>query len=97
MNNYFYLIGRLTTKPVGNTINLAVNREYKNDEGIYETDFFNIILTEIQAKNMVEYCEKGDLIGIKGTLESKQVNESKYNITLKATKVSFLAARKDND
>lgn len=97
MNNYVYLIGRLTTNPTGDTITLAVTREDKNDEGIYETDFFNVILTEIQAKNMSEYCEKGDLIAIKGILESEKVNENKYNITIKATKVSFLAARKDND
>ena len=48
MHNLVYLIGRLCEDPVTKeyedgksmlTINLAVQRSFKNENGIYETDF----------------------------------------------------------
>lgn len=51
-------------------ITLAVNRSYKNDEGIYDTDFIKCRLYKSVAKTTCEYCRKGDLIGITGSLSS---------------------------
>ena len=49
---------------------LAVNRGYKNTDGIYEVDFFDCILWDGLAKNAMEYCVKGDMVGVKGRLQS---------------------------
>ena len=53
MHNVVYLIGRLTEDPtlknIGDekdmlTINLAVQRSYKNENSLYETDFIRCVL-----------------------------------------------------
>lgn len=98
MLNQVVLVGRLSKevileeteneKKVAN-ITLAVPRSFKNEYGEYETDFINCILWNSIAENTSEYCEKGDLVGIKGRLESK--NEKVYVI---GEKVTFLSSNK---
>lgn len=74
MLNQTVLVGRLVRDPElyetenGHkltTITLAVPRTYKNISGEYETDFVNCVLWRGVAENAVEYCKKGDLLGIK--------------------------------
>lgn len=70
-------------------VTLAVPRSYKNAEGEYETDFIPCVLWKGIATNTLEYCRKGDLIGIKGRIQS---NENKIEIV--AEKVTFLSSKK---
>lgn len=37
---------------------LAVTRSFKNDEGIYETDFINCKVFGNMTNSVVEYCKK---------------------------------------
>lgn len=110
MHNVVYLIGRLTEDPslknFGDdkemlTINLAVQRSYKNENGIYETDFLRCILWNGIAKNTSEYCHKGDLVGVKGRLQTRkylnEAEEEKYITEVVVDKVSFLASKKDTE
>lgn len=96
MHNIVYLIGRLTNdveiEENGATINVAVQRAFKNEEGIYETDFFDVKLIGQVATNTAEYCQKGDLVGIKGVLRN-----GKNGIYVLTEKISFLASRKVNE
>lgn len=96
MLNQIVVVGRLTqdleTKELENGkkvayITLAVPRSFKNADGEYETDFIPCTLFEGVASNTAEYCRKGDLIGIKGRVQS---NEDK--IELIAEKVTFLSS-----
>ena len=74
--NKILLIGRIVKdleikhlndkKCLRNTI--AVQRNFKNKEGIYESDFFNFIVWGNQAEYMKNYCKKGDKIAITGRL-----------------------------
>lgn len=97
MINMVTLIGCLTSgveiKEVNGkkvtTMNIAVNRTFKNMNGEYETDYFDIICWNIIADNCVEYLKKGDLVGIKGRL---QTNDNKLEII--AEKVTFLSSKK---
>lgn len=50
-------------------ISLAVNRSFKNPDGIYEVDFIDCVLWDGLAKNIHEYCKKGDTVGIRGRLQ----------------------------
>ena len=78
---------------------LAVPRSYKNAEGVYETDFIDCVLWNGVANNVVEYCKKGDLVGIKGRIETRteEVNEEKKKITeIIAEKVTFLSSKSNN-
>lgn len=109
MHNLVYLIGRLTEDPILNkheenkkssSIIIAVQRNFKNSEGIYETDFFRCILWNGLASNLNEYCKKGDLIGLKGRLQNNNYDkEGKtiYQNEIIAEKISFLSSKKKEE
>ena len=97
MLNQVIIVGRLVKKPIaeendnGKTvcnITLAVPRSFKNADGIYETDFIKCTLWNGIAENTVEYCNKGDIIGVKGKLQCLGGNE----LQVIAEKVSFLSS-----
>ena len=99
MLNQVIMVGRLVAKPIVeenengrkvSEITIAVTRSFKNDEGIYDTDFIKCILWNGIAENTVEYCNKGDIIGVKGRLQCLSGNELK----VVAEKVSFLSSGK---
>ena len=69
---------------------VAVPRCYKNIEGNYDTDFIKCTLWNGIAENTAEYCEKGDLVGVKGRLQCLSGSE----LQLIAEKVSFLSSGK---
>lgn len=105
MLNQVILVGRLVQDPEikelenGSRlcyINLAVPRSWKNADGIYETDFINCIVWNNIADNVKEYCKKGDLLGIKGRVQTKQ-EEDKNIIEIVAEKVTFLSSRKETE
>ncbi len=80
-------------------ISLAVNRSYKNPEGIYETDFIDCILWDGLAKNTGEYCKKGDTIGVRGRLQTSTYEKDDVKrkvLEVIAEKITFLASKKEN-
>ena len=102
MLNQVVIIGRLVEKPIVeenengrklSEITLAVPRSFKNAEGIYETDFIKCILWSCIAENTAEYCEKGDLISVKGRLQCLGGSE----LQLVAEKVMFLSSNKNKE
>lgn len=99
MMNYLVCVGRLVNEVEeiarehgnkGATITLAVPRSLKNAEGEYETDFIPCVLWGSIASNTKEYVHKGDLIGIKGRLES---NEGQLQVVV--DKVTFLSSNSE--
>lgn len=106
MNNTIILVGRLTHKPelrytsnnkavINST--MAVTRDFKNSNGEYDTDFIDFQIWEKRAETMAQYCEKGDLIGIKGSLrienyQDKEGNNKKRSYVF-VEKVSFLQSK----
>lgn len=109
MLNNIVLVGRLVSDPkikkiendkkVCNII-LAIPRSYKNQDGEYETDFIDCVLWHGIAENTAEYCKKGDLIGVKGRLQSREIekeNGTKNKIMeVIAEKITFLSSKKEN-
>lgn len=102
MLNQIVLVGRLVQDPEikelengvkTSYITLAVSRSYKNADGIYETDFIPCLLYKGIAENTAEYCKKGDVIGVKGRIQTKQ-EENKNIIEIVAERVTFLSSRK---
>lgn len=105
MLNQIILVGRLVQDPEikelengirTSYITLAVSRSYKNSDGIYETDFIPVRLYKGIAENTTEYCKKGDVIGVKGRIQTKQ-EENKNTIEIIAEKVTFLSSRKETE
>ena len=96
MLNSIVLVGRLTTDPEVTSENgkkvsavtIAVPRSFKYADGGCETDFIKCILWNNIAVNTVEYCHKGDLVGIKGRLQ-----ESNKEVEVIAEKITFLSTK----
>lgn len=102
MLNQVVLVGRLV-KDVekeegknGAILELAIPRSFKNSEGVYDTDFISIRIFDNIAGNVKEYCRKGDIVGVKGRLQSRKENEE-YIMELIGEKVTFLSSRKENE
>lgn len=110
MLNNVILVGRLTKnieieeledgKKV-TTITLAIPRNYKNADGEYDTDFVECVLWNAIAQNSAEYLNKGDVVGIKGKLETKNYEDKNGNKKSKtqviAEKVTFLSSKKNDE
>lgn len=109
MYNLVQLIGRLTANPEiiekdnGKKvchINLAVQRNFKNSEGIFEADFIRCTLWDAIASRVCDYCHKGDLVAIRGQIRSSNYkNDKEENKTMTEViveKLSFLTT-KNND
>ena len=107
MLNQLVLVGRLVKKPElreseNNTkyayITLAVPRSFKNLDGEYDTDFIDCILWDNIAANTVEYCDKGDIVGIRGRIQSRKVEKEEEHketvLDIICERISFLSSKK---
>uniref|UniRef100_A0A942TB42 Single-stranded DNA-binding protein n=2 Tax=Neobacillus citreus TaxID=2833578 RepID=A0A942TB42_9BACI len=80
MINQVTLVGRLTRDPELNQttegtpvshITLAVNRNFRNHNGEFDTDFVQCTLWRNAAENTYKYCRKGAVVGITGRLQTR--------------------------
>ena len=109
MLNQVVLVGRLVKDPElvetetnkkMSRITIAIPRSFKNMDGEYETDFISCILWDAIAKSTVEYCKKGDIVGIKGRIQSSVVekdDEKKYYVDVIAERVTFLSSKRPEE
>lgn len=88
--NRVELIGRLTANPelkktsngkVYTRFSLAVNRNFKNPDGEYEADFFNIVAWEKKAETICQYVKKGHRFGVSGRLQNKRYEKEDGSVT----------------
>ena len=109
MLNQIVLVGRLVKTPElritengkkTSTITLAVPRNYKNINGEYDTDFLECTLWTNIAENTSEYCQTGDMLGVKGRIQTRVIqNEDgtrKKKTEIIAERVTFLAQANPN-
>ena len=79
-------------------ITLAVPRSYKNSSGEYETDFIDCVLWTGIAENTTEYCKRGDILGVKGRVQTRvfetEDEKKKYVTEVVAEKVTFLSSKR---
>ncbi|MBS5805816.1 MAG: single-stranded DNA-binding protein [Firmicutes bacterium] len=112
MINQIILVGRLTGDPEieeyengkkRTIINIAVQRQFKNIDNKYDTDFFRCVLWNGMASNTKNYCQRGDIVGVKGRVQNRSYvdseNNTRYITEIIAEKISFVshAQRKEND
>ena len=109
MLNQIILVGRLTRdinvhksdKGVKvATISLAIPRSFKNMDGNYDTDFVDCVAFDAIAENTSEYCGKGDIVGVKGRVQSRTIEKdgkTEYLVEIIAEKVTFLSSRRVED
>ena len=105
MLNQVILVGRLAHNPElqftetgkkRSIVTLAVPRNFKNTNGEYDTDFLDCVLWTGIAENTAEYCKTGDIIGVKGRLQTdsyeKDGNKMK-SLSVVAEKITFLSSK----
>ncbi|ABK91903.1 single strand DNA binding protein [Streptococcus phage SMP] len=80
MINNVVLVGRMTrdaelrytpSNQAVATFTLAVNRNFKNQNGEREADFINVVIWRQQAENLANWVKKGALIGITGRIQTR--------------------------
>lgn len=104
MLNQVVLVGRITKTPELRItengkktaiVTLAVPRNYKNTNGEYDTDFLDCTLWTNVAENTTEYCQTGDMVGVKGRIQTRVIQNDdgtkKKKTEIIAEKVTFLA------
>lgn len=110
MINQITLVGRLVRTPEldltesgkkVSTITLAVPREYKNVNGEYDADFIDCTLWTGVAESASEYCKTGDVIGVRGKVQSRLIEKEDGTKVKKmevvADRISFLASSRSNE
>ena len=107
--NNVSLTGRLTRDPElkytnGSNIpvlsfTLAVNRNFKNKQGDVEADFINCVAWNKAAENISNYFQKGSLIGIEGSIQTRTYDDKDgkrvYLTEVYVKTFSFLEAKKN--
>ena len=103
------MVGRLTRDITVNksdkgvkvsTISLAIPRSFKNIDGNYDTDFVDCLAFENIAQNTQEYCKKGDIVGIKGRIQSRLIEEDDHKknvMEIITEKVTVLSSKKESE
>ena len=106
--NSVILTGRLTSKPelrytssnMANTnFSLAVDRNFKNQNGEVEVDFINCMAWNKLAETITKYCDKGNKIMISGRLQvSSYENETGKHYATKviANEMEFISKNNTN-
>ena len=109
MINRTVLTGRLTDDPELRYTNqgtavvafrLAVNRQFRNQDGSRDADFINCVVWRKSAENFANFTHKGSLVGIDGRLSTRNY-ENKQGQKVYVTEVTvenfaLLEPRKDN-
>lgn len=110
MLNSVCLVGRLTKDPelrytpnnqAVATFSLAVNRNFKGQNGEREADFINCVIWRQQAENLANWAKKGALIGITGRIQTRsyenQQGQRVYVTEVVADGFQLLESKKDRD
>ena len=110
MLNSVTLVGRLTKDPelrytqsnqAVATFSLAVNRRFKNQNGEREVDFINCVIWRQQAENLANWGKKGNLIGITGSIQTRnyenQQGQRVYVTEVVADSFQLLEFNKQNN
>lgn len=106
MINNVTLIGRLVSPPelkkTPNNVSvlqgtLAVNRNFKNENGDREADFIQFQAWRGTADIIAQYCNKGSLIGLTGRIQTRsydnQQGQRVYVTEVVAESVALLESR----
>lgn len=108
--NRVELTGRLTADPelrytdtnkAYTRFTLAVNRNFKNKDGDYEADFFNIVAWEKRAEVICNNVKKGHRFGVAGRLQNKRYERQDGSVAYQTDVIledfDFLESRPKED
>lgn len=100
--NSVVLMGRLTMTPecrstengtAVTAFRIAVDRRFTSSGGEKQTDFFDIVAWRSTAVFVADHFNKGDMIAVRGALQSRQYTDKSGNnrtaIEVVADEISF--------
>lgn len=107
--NKVILVGRLTRDPEirafsnGNSVanfTVAVNRPFKNREGVVEADFIPVQVSGPQVSVVQRYVFKGNQIGVEGRMQVRsydaQDGSKRYVTEVVADRIELMGSKNDN-
>lgn len=110
MLNSVCLVGRMTrdaelrytpSNQAVATFSLAVNRNFKSQNGEREADFINCVIWRQNAENLANWAKKGVLIAITGQIRTRnyesQQGQRVYVTEVVADSFQLLESRKDRE
>ena len=110
MLNRAILTGRLTRDPElryaasGTAIvqaTIAVDRQFKNQQGEREADFINLVIWRKAAENFANFTHKGSLVGIDGRIQTRTYQNKQgqrvYVTEINVDSFSLLEPRQENN
>ena len=97
MLNQVVLVGRIVKNIDDDSkyMTIAVSRSDKNENGEYENDLIDAFINGNVAEATKEYCHEGDLVGIRGFVQTSVKDEIRYTNII-ANKISFLSSKNNN-
>ena len=108
MLNKVILTGRLTATPelkttTGGisvtTFSIAVQRQYKSADGSDPTDFINIVAWRSTAEFITRFFEKGQLIAIVGSIQTRNYEDKtgakRTAVEVVADEAQFVESKRD--
>ena len=109
MLNKIILMGRLTRDPElrrtesGTAVcsfSIAVDRDFKSKNGEKETDFIDIVAWRATAEFVSKYFQKGSLIAIDGSIQTRQYQDKNGNnrtaFEIVANNINFAGPKSSN-
>lgn len=105
--NLFMGIGRITKKPETRytqsnlaitKFTLAINRDTKNKQGEYETDFISCVAYGKTAELIDKYLDKGSQIAIEGKVQTgsyEKDNKKVYTTDIVVERLTFLEKKQE--
>lgn len=97
MLNQFYTVGRMMSDVImidnkRANVKLSVPSPIKNEDGDYECNTVEFLITGKMIDIISKNCKKGDLLGVKGFLTSQEIDGVMLP-TLMTEKVTFLSSK----
>jgi single-strand DNA-binding protein len=107
--NKVVLVGRLTRDPEFRYVlegvplskyTIAVDRPYKNSNGLKESDFFRIVCWRKLAELSEKYLKKGHMVLVEGCLQTQSYEKEgqrHYMTEINAENIQFMESRKTQE
>lgn len=107
--NKITIVGRLTKDPTFTQTNsgidlsrftVASKSRNKNEDGTSKTTFFMCLAWRVIAENIMQYCKKGDLVSISGSIddrwyEADGVRKQVWEVTVED--IEFLTTKEERE
>lgn len=80
--------------------NLAVNRNFTNENGERQADFISCVAWRERAETICKYLKKGSLIGVEGRIQTGSYEDKdgnkRYMTDVIVENITFLESKKDS-